>query len=414
MGWGELGILERMKIDGGRALALASVTTLLKLMCMGLVVSPMHIAFANTASSYTSTSETVSGNSFQANLKSEKPDSRGVFSDEIAPSEKLTEARTFADTGLSFSHMYPGFADLCDIDSPLRNMSIKREPRSNKSSRNSKRQVNQDTAKHKRSARQPIAPQRVFDNLYYVGAGNVASWAIDTGDSIVLIDALNNAAQASKYIVDGLATLGLADKPISHLIITHGHGDHYGGQKWLSTRYNVEVIMSDREWRWLQDGGDGFSSPSWGAAPEEGTAVSNGKILEVGHMRFQFFDTPGHTPGTLSVVFSVVDNGAAHKAVLWGGTGLNYGPDANRIKAYTQSAIKMQQVVKDQQIDVFLSNHPKRDGTLGKMKALHHREPNQTHPFVVGSDITAAGFEMLENCTKAQWMKIEALAEETK
>ena len=46
----------------------------------------------------------------------------------------------------------------------------------------------------------------------------------------MLIDALNNEAQAQQYIIDGLAALGLDNKPISHLIITHGHGDHYGGQ----------------------------------------------------------------------------------------------------------------------------------------------------------------------------------------
>ena len=69
----------------------------------------------------------------------------------------------------------------------------------------------------KDKGRRQIPPQQVFDNLYYVGAGNVASWAIDTGESIVLVDALNNDEQAQQYIIDGLSALGLGDKPISHL-----------------------------------------------------------------------------------------------------------------------------------------------------------------------------------------------------
>ena len=181
--------------------------------------------------------------------------------------------------------------------------------------------------RRKGKARRQIPPQQVFDNLYYVGAGNVASWAIDTGNSIVLVDALNNNEQAQQYIIDGLSALGLGNKPISHLIISNGHGNHYGGFELIESVYNPRIVMSKVERDYLEN--DKFASYRWGNKPNRDMSVASGETLKV--------------------------NGTEHRAVLWGGTGLNYGPDLPRIKSYTESAMAMKRLVKEQNIDVFLS-----------------------------------------------------------
>src|SRR5262245_52629358 len=38
-----------------------------------------------------------------------------------------------------------------------------------------------------------LEPVRVFDNLYFVGLGNVYAWAVNTPDGIIMLDSLNNA-----------------------------------------------------------------------------------------------------------------------------------------------------------------------------------------------------------------------------
>lgn len=311
-----------------------------------------------------------------------------------------TKIQQNVDKGMAYSSLFPGLADLCDVSQPLRDMS-KRKRRDNSRSESKKK-----VTKNKR--RQQLKATKVFNNLYYVGADNVSSWAIDTGESIVLVDALNNNRQAQRYIIDGLKSLGLQDKPISHLIITHGHGDHYGGQSLIDSTYSPIVIMSEKEWNWLSKGGDGFSSPNWGERPTRDKGTVHGENITVGNTTITFLDTPGHTPGTLSILFPVVDAmNVKHTAVLWGGTGLNYGPNAARILSYVESTNRMKRIVKENDIDVFLSNHPKRDNSYEKLINLDLSEQN---PFIIGSDNVMKIFSMLNHCTYAQYLKATTLA----
>ena len=163
--------------------------------------------------------------------------------------------------------------------------------------------------------------------------------------------------------------------------------------------------MSSVEWDYLEN--DKFASYRWGKKPSRDVAVADGEKLNVNGTELTLYVTPGHTPGTLTVVFPVIDGSEKHRAVLWGGTGLNYGPDVSRIQSYTDSAMTMKRLVKKQNIDVFLSNHPGRAGTREKLEALSYRESNEKHAFVQGQDVVVEAFELLENCTRAQWMRIE-------
>lgn len=310
-------------------------------------------------------------------------------------------ADDYARKGLESATHFPGLASLCDISAPPRDMFKLGEKRQERP----KRAESGSKPERKGKGRRQIPPQKVFDNLYYVGAGNVASWAIDTGKSIVLVDALNNNEQAQQYIIDGLSALGLGNKPISHLIISHGHGDHYGGFELIKSMYNPRIVMSNVEWDYLEN--DKFASYRWGKKPSRDVGVTDGETLKVNDTELTLYVTPGHTPGTLTVVFPVVDGNEEHRAVLWGGTGLNYGPDVSRIQSYTDSAMTMKRLVKEQNIDVFLSNHPGLAGTREKLEALSNRESNEKHAFVQGQDVVVEAFELLENCTRAQWMRIE-------
>ena len=64
----------------------------------------------------------------------------------------------------------------------------------------------------------PLTSTKVFDNHYYIGTKSVVVWALQTSDGIILIDSIwdNNDAQ---LIIDDI-------------LISHGHGDHYGGAQY--------------------------------------------------------------------------------------------------------------------------------------------------------------------------------------
>ncbi len=64
----------------------------------------------------------------------------------------------------------------------------------------------------------------------------------------------------------------------------------------------------------------------FGTKPKRDIEATDGQKLTLGDTTLTLYITPGHTPGTISTVFPVKDNGTPHLAALWGGVGLNHRP----------------------------------------------------------------------------------------
>ena len=236
------------------------------------------------------------------------------------------------------------------------------------------------------------APARVFDNLYYLGIRKVTAWAINTPDGIILLDALDNRAEAESQIEGGLRKLGLDPARIRYIVIAHGHGDHYGGARYLAEKYHARVLMSDADWRFMAAN----ASPRADPPPVRDMTVADGQKLTLGGETVTLYLTPGHTPGTVSMVFPVMDRGRPHVAMLWGGTG------AADLVAYARSADRFLGVVGAARADVALSNHPEIDGVLTTIAALQRRGPNDPNPFVSGADGPRRFMTVFAGCTKAR------------
>jgi metallo-beta-lactamase class B len=244
-------------------------------------------------------------------------------------------------------------------------------------------------------------PARVFDNLYYVGAKWVSAWAIKTPDGIILIDTLNNADEAASTIEKGLRELGLDPASIKKIIVTHAHGDHYGGATYLQEKYSAEIIMSEKDWQEMAKPELQYDDVLWGRPPKRGTSLPDGGSVTLGGYTVKAIQTPGHTPGTLSLVFDVTDNGEAHRVMLWGGNGFNFGQDSERAVSYIDSAHKFRDLAKSSNIDVFLSNHAGLDGTGPKLAALKTRAAGASNPFVIGESAVERTMTTLAECGTA-------------
>lgn len=313
-----------------------------------------------------------------------------------APAAAMSPLATqLAQRGLAAGAGYPGLHSLCSLEAPLVD--------AGKRHRHSENETAKPRPRSKPSAdkRKSLGPHRVFDNLYFVGNGQVSSWALTTSEGIILIDAMNTPNQAETIIAPGMRELGLDPADIRYLVITHGHGDHYGGQSWIVEQYAPEVIMTKIDWDMLDDPEQRIDNPRWGEPPERDHQVIDDERLTLGDTTLGMYITPDHTPGTLSLVFPVKDGDEVHHAVLWGGTGFNFGPDEARLRGYSASASRMHQIAQEAGVDVFLSNHPKRDGTPGRIAALETRKPGEAHPFVTGGQALGA-LDLLSDCTLAQ------------
>jgi len=244
-------------------------------------------------------------------------------------------------------------------------------------------------------------PTQVFDNLFFVGGDFVSAWLLKTSDGLILIDALDNAEEAAALIEGGMARLGLDPRQIKYIVVTHGHGDHYGGAPYLVGKYHSRVVASEADWNMMQ-GQLEADSAVWGRPPARDIAVRDGDKLTLGDTTLTFQVTAGHTLGTLSPTFDVREGGRTHHAVLWGGTAFNFGKDFSRLKSYSANTQRLRTLTAQTGIDVFLSNHSEWDGSIEKMNLLRAGSPSGNHPFVVGPQTVERALPVMDECARAQ------------
>jgi len=252
-------------------------------------------------------------------------------------------------------------------------------------------------------ARPAPEPGRAFDNLYYIGAAWVSAWAIKTSQGVILIDALDNATEAEQLIDGGMRRLGLDPSTVKYILVTHAHGDHYGGVDYLVSRYHPSVVMSEVDWQQTEEKLE-FDSQHWGRPPKDDPGrdlrVKDGDKLALGDVSVTLNVTPGHTHGTISPTFDVRDGGRTHRVLLWGGTAFNFGNDIPRLQSYIDATERMARIAKAEGIDVMISNHAGYDGAIDKLAAL--RKGAASNPFVIGNDAVVRGLQVMGACGKAQ------------
>lgn len=241
-----------------------------------------------------------------------------------------------------------------------------------------------------------VEPVKVFDNLYFFGQSEYAVWAITTSQGIIVLDTIFDYSVEDE-VVDGLKKMGLDPANIKYAVVSHAHPDHDGGARFLQEHYGTRVIMSPADW-------DVLDKRTVGTKPKRDIEATDGQKLTLGDTTLTLYITPGHTPGTISTLFPVKDNGTPHLAALWGGVGLNQ--DRASLENYIHSAQRFSEIVKQAGADIILANHTDWDRSKINLPMLAKRAPGSPNPYIVGNAKALNFLKVAEECATARVMGV--------
>jgi glyoxylase-like metal-dependent hydrolase (beta-lactamase superfamily II) len=151
-------------------------------------------------------------------------------------------------------------------------------------------------------ARQPASPpnvaqiEKVKDNLYMITGGGGNTAAFITANGVVLVDTKNpNWGQA---ILDQVKTV--TDKPITHIINTHTHGDHVGSNEFFPA--SVEIVAHENTGANMVKMSN-FADASKKFALPDKTFKDKMTVLGGANAIDLYYFGRGHTNGDIFVVF---------------------------------------------------------------------------------------------------------------
>ncbi|HZN26951.1 MAG TPA: MBL fold metallo-hydrolase [Burkholderiales bacterium] len=256
-------------------------------------------------------------------------------------------------------------------------------------------------------------PSKVFDNFYFVGGKLHSAWALTTKEGIILFDTIY-PYNSEELIVGGMKKLGLDPANIKYLLVSHAHGDHIGGAEMIQSRYRPRVVMAGADWDLVEKYPNRYKT----MAPKRDIVATDGMKITLGESTVTIWLTPGHTPGTLSYTFAVVDRGKPLNVAYSGGTAFNFvndrpDPGIRNFQTYIDSQRHFAKQAAATGATVLLSNHSEFDSAVNKNRMIAGRGDGP-HPYELGAGAVQRYFQVMQGCARAAQLRLEQKLAESK
>jgi len=163
----------------------------------------------------------------------------------------------------------------------------------------------------------PFPGHRVIANLYSVGTYGLGMFLITSDEGHILIN--TGLEDSTPLIRENIESVGFRLEDIKILLTMQAHWDHTAALAEIKEITGAEMWATIDDARVLEDGG--FSDPHFGGR-ETFTPVSVDKIIsdsdviELGDIRLQVYEHPGHTEGSSSYSMHVRENGRDYNVVI--------------------------------------------------------------------------------------------------
>jgi metallo-beta-lactamase class B len=251
----------------------------------------------------------------------------------------------------------------------------------------------------------PVIPaSKIFDNVYIIGNSGTAVYVIQTSAGLLMIDSLA-ADQVETQLLPGFQKLGLDPASVKIILVGHGHGDHFGGSRYMQDHFGSRVYISAADWNLMENppaprGGGQKKGPA-AVLPKHDAEVKEGEPVVLGDLKVMPVAIPGHTPGSMAYIFPVSDNGRKHMAGIYAGTVLTPGIVSNEgLATYLQSVRHYKEEAGKAGVDVVMQNHPLMYPLPDMLDQIARRKKGDPNPFVVGKANYQKFVDVMEACTE--------------
>lgn len=224
----------------------------------------------------------------------------------------------------------------------------------------------------------------IFDDLLIVAQKETNCFVLKSSNGLIIIDAIWPAKKAFEAIIEAIQAVGWNPDTIKKLVITHGHVDHTGCGKWFVEHYHVDTYLSKTDDVFWQEQPTKPEMPETWKDYRINHYLENGDVIILGDKTIHVYSTPGHTPGCLSYMFLVTENGENHMAALWGGATPPWTKSG--VNQYLKSLDYFVDEAKRRNVDVALSNHTAVDNGLERIAYSRKRFSYMPNIYVIGSD----------------------------
>jgi len=116
------------------------------------------------------------------------------------------------------------------------------------------------------------------------------------GDTITLIDA-GTASSSEEAIFPYLKGVGRGVEEVSHIVLTHGHSDHFDGVPSILADSKAKVYVHELDKSSVID-----LAARTSFSPSRVDTVKHGEVLRLSNREIQVFHTPGHTAGSICLI----------------------------------------------------------------------------------------------------------------
>lgn len=216
-------------------------------------------------------------------------------------------------------------------------------------------------------------PIKITENIFQVGSGTLSGvndccvYAIRLANKEVCL--IDTGTTFGGKIMMNVKEAGLGDKTISHIVLTHCHYDHVGAA-WQFKKIlpNVKVIAHKDDVDAIE-GKPGTEALTAAAGYHANLTpvkvdqpiTKDMEELMLGGTKLTIYHTPGHTPGSISVL--VEDGG---KKVLFGQD--IHGPFLPEFKSDVQAWAKSMKMLAGLNADILCEGHFGVYDGAGKVK----------------------------------------------